>query len=382
MASSQPIQLQSITLHHLKMPLVTPFRTSFGSFTERELLLVEAVDVDGVTGWGEVVPFTVPFYTEETLTTAWHVLRDFLIPSLLDPPNQRENVLNHPASLPERLAHVQRHHMAKAGLEAAIWDLFSKKENRPLAKTWGGEQSVIPVGVSVGIQDTFDELFRKIEQYLEEGYRRIKLKIEPGRDLEVIRRVRHRYPDLMLMADANGAYTPADLDRLKALDEFDLLMIEEPLPPGHLLDYAALQRHLRTPLCLDESISTFEEARLALTLGSCRMINIKMARVGGYSEARRIHDLCRQKNVPVWCGGMLESGVGRAHNIALATLPGFTLPGDISASKRYWPEDIIEPEVTVDDGQILVPASPGMGYQVSRSRLQKYRQAFQTFRSS
>jgi len=375
MASSEPIRLQAITLHHLKMPLVTPFRTSFGAFSERELLLVEAVDTDGISGWGEVVPFTAPFYTEETLTTAWHILRDFLIPVLLASP------LDHPDSVPQRLAHVQRHHMAKAGLEGAVWDLYAKRRNLPLAITWGGERKAIPVGVSIGIQETIHELFRKIEQYLEAGYRRVKLKIEPGRDVEIIRQVRHRYPGLMLMADANGAYTLADLDRLKALDDYELLMIEEPLPAGHLLDHATLQRHLRTPLCLDESISTFEEARLALTLGSCKIVNLKLARVGGYAEARRIHDLCLQQQVPVWCGGMLESGVGRAHNIALAALPGFTLPGDISASKRYWQEDIIEPEVTVDDGQILVPESPGMGYRVALTRFRKYRQASETFRA-
>lgn len=375
MASSEPIRLQAITLHHLKMPLVAPFRTSFGTFSERELLLVEAVDADGASGWGEVVPFTVPFYTEETLATAWHILRDFLIPLLLASP------LQHPASVPQRLAHIQRHHMAKAGLEGAIWDLYAKRRNLPLAIAWGGERKAIPVGVSIGIQETTDELFRKIEQYLEEGYRRVKLKIEPGRDVDVIRQVRQRYPGLMLTADANGAYTLADLDRLKALDDYDLLMLEEPLPAGHLLDYATLQQHLRTPLCLDESISTFEEARLALSLKSCQIVSLKMARVGGYTVARRIHDLCLQQQVAVWCGGMLESGVGRAHNIALASLPGFTLPGDISASKRYWQEDIIEPEVTVNNGQIRVPESPGMGYRVSLSRLEKYRQASETFRN-
>jgi O-succinylbenzoate synthase len=354
------MHIHRITLHHIRMPLKMPFAASNGTYTVRDTVLVEMEDGEGTVGWGECVAFATPWYTEESLDTAWLMMREFLIPALLAQP------VGHPAELADRFAFVRRNRMAKAGLELACWDLYAKRAGIPLSRALGGVRREVEAGVAVGLQSGTDALFNAVEGYLAEGYRRIKIKIKPGLDAEPVRAIRTRHPDLPLLADANSAYTLADLPALKALDEFGLLMIEQPLDADDIVDHAVLQRELATPVCLDESIAGFGDARRALDLGSCRVINIKSGRVGGLAEAKRIHDLCLARGVPVWCGGMLESGVGRAHNIALASLPNFTIPGDLSASSRYWERDVVYPEVTVQDGKITVPEGPGIGFAVDR----------------
>jgi len=338
------------------MPLVTPFETSMERTTVRRVMLVEA-NVDGTTGWGECVAGGSPSYSPETVETAWHILRDFLWALLKD----RE--FKSAADVWERLEPVRGHNMAKAALEAAIWDAQAKLEGRPLWELLGGERQEIASGVSIGIQGSLEELVRAVQVELEAGYQRIKIKIKPGIDVEPVRRLRKEFPGIKLMVDANSAYRPENWPLLEELEAFYLMMIEQPLGWDDLYGHVELQKRLKTPICLDECIHTEEQAKAAIELGACRIINIKMGRVGGHSVARRIHDLCQTNGVPVWCGGMLESGIGRAHNIALSTLPNFTLPGDVTASKRYWTEDIIEPEVVVSSrGTISVPQGPGIGF--------------------
>jgi o-succinylbenzoate synthase len=357
-APTEEIKADAVELRLVRLPLNEPFETSFGRLTSRLIFLV-SVEADGVKGWGEVVALEEPRYTYETFGTALHVLRDYLAPALLSRP------LAGLDELAARLAPFRGHNMAKAGLELAYLDLLARRQRVPLAQLLGGIRSHVAVGVSLGIQPSLPDLLARIEHYLGLGYQRIKLKIKPGWDVGVVAEVRRHYPDLLLSVDANSAYTLDDRDHLKKLDDFDLLMIEQPLDHDDLLDHAALQAEMTTPLCLDESITSPRRARQALQLGSCQMINIKVGRVGGYSQALAIHDLCLKENVPVWCGGMLESGVGRAHNIALASLPGFTLPGDISASSRYFARDLIEPEVVVSAGGLVeVPRGVGMGFEV------------------
>ncbi|OQP07726.1 o-succinylbenzoate synthase [Geobacillus sp. 46C-IIa] len=367
------IEIDYILLRHMKMKLKAPFTTSFGSFQTKEFILVEAVDRNGVSGWGESVAFSAPWYSEETVKTNWHMLEEFLVPLLFSKP------LRHPAELPERFAAIRQNNMAKAALEGAVWDLYAKRLGVPLYQSLGGTKREIEVGVSIGIQPKVSDLLRVIERYVAQGYRRIKVKIKPGWDVDVIREVRRAFPDVPLMADANSAYTLADVDRLKALDEFGLMMIEQPLAADDLMDHARLQALLETPLCLDESVRSYDDARKALELGSCRIINIKIGRVGGLEEARRIHHLCLERGVPVWCGGMLEAGVGRAHNIAITTLENFTLPGDTAASSHYWERDIITPEVEVQGGLIRVPDAPGIGYNVDRRQVERYTQFSKLF---
>ncbi|WP_031404923.1 o-succinylbenzoate synthase [Geobacillus vulcani] len=362
------ISIEYVILRHLHMELKSPFTTSFGTFQTKEFLLVEAVDRDGVSGWGESVAFAAPWYSEETVKTNWHMLEDFLVPLVLAEP------IDHPEELSTRFAAIRQNHMAKAALEGAVWDLYAKRLGVPLYQALGGTKKEIEVGVSIGIQPTVGDLLRVIERYVAQGYRRIKVKIKPGWDVDVIREVRRVFPNVPLMADANSAYTLADADRLKALDEFGLMMIEQPLAADDLIDHARLQPLLETPICLDESVRSYDDARKALDLGSCRIINIKIGRVGGLGEAKRIHDLCAERGVPVWCGGMLEAGVGRAHNIAITTLENFTLPGDTAASSHYWERDLIIPEVEVDDGLIRVPTAPGIGYDVDRRQVERYTQ--------
>lgn len=366
--------IQSVTLHLVRMRLVTPFSASYGTHTERRTILVELMNDSGQTGWGECVAFEEPWYTEETVETAWLILRQFLVPALAGKP------IGHPSDIPALFRHVRRHPMAKAGLETAGWDLYCKQAGVPLAKELGGVRNEVNSGVAVGLQPSEAELFRVIERYVDEGYRRVKVKIKPGADLDLIHTIRSRYPDLPLMADANSAYGLNDIEHLVRLDAYDLMMVEQPLDADDIVDHAKLQRRLRTPICLDESIVTFDDARRALELGSCGVINVKIGRVGGLTEARRIHDLCAAQGVPVWCGGMLETGIGRAHNIALATLPGFTLPGDISASARYWERDVIVPEVTVEGGRIRVSQEAGIGYEVDREFLASVTERASTYR--
>lgn len=363
-----------VVLRHVAMKLKSPFKTSFGTTTEKEFLLVEAYDEEGRVGYAESTAMTEPYYNEESLRSNHHMLRDFLIPLVL----HRE--ISHPDECIRLFQPIRRNMMAKAALEGAIWDLFAKRENLPLSRAIGGAKKSIPVGVSIGIQPDISGMLQQVERFLTDGYRRFKVKIMPGADIEVIAAIRNTFGDIPLMADANSAYTLQDIEHLKQLDQFGLMMIEQPLAHDDIIDHAQLQRQLATPICLDESIHTVEDARKALELGSCRIINIKVGRVGGLSLSKQIHDLCLERNVPVWCGGMLESGVGRAHNIAITTLPGFTLPGDTSGSNRYWTEDIIEPEVTVENGYIQLRESAGIGYEVNRKRLDANTLASETYR--
>lgn len=367
------MEIEEITLHQIKMKLKTPFETSYGVYTNREFIIVEMKDQEGTVGWGECVAFSEPWYTEETIKTSWHMMEDFFIPLLF------KSEIKHPSEISKVFSVFKRNNMAKAALEQAAWDLYAKQNKVSLSKLLGGTQAKIKSGVAVGLQP-ISELISTIEKYIEDGYQRVKLKIKPGQEYDLIKEVRQAFPDLQIMVDANSAYTFDDLEKLKALDEFNLLMIEQPLASDDIVDHRRLQQELTTPICLDESIVTYDDARKAIELSSCKVINVKMGRVGGLYEAKRIHDLCKEKGVSVWCGGMLETGIGRAHNIALASLEHFTIPGDISASSRYWEEDIINPEVVVDNGFIDVPNLPGIGYTVDYKKLEKYQEATKTFR--
>jgi O-succinylbenzoate synthase len=359
------MKIDRVEIREIRLPLVHFFETSFGRTTVRRIVLVR-VEAEGRTGWGEVTCGEEPFYSHETPETAWHILRDFLIPWTLG------KEWGAPSDVAPVFKPIRGHNMAKAALENALWDIEAQMKGVSLAKLLGGTLEEIPCGVSIGIQNSAEELLEKIQRELDAGYQRIKVKIKPGWDVEVLDRIRSRFPRIALMADANSAYTLADLPRLKLLDRFYLMMIEQPLGWEDLLDHAKLQRELATPLCLDESIHSADDARQALEIGAGKIINIKLGRVGGYTSARAVHDVCRAKNVPVWCGGMLESGIGRAHNIALSSLPGFTLPGDVSASRRYWSEDIIDPEVTVSaQGTIRVPQRPGLGFVPNLERIER-----------
>ncbi|MGH9397823.1 MAG: o-succinylbenzoate synthase [Terriglobia bacterium] len=359
------MKITSVELRELRLPLVNFFETSFGRTTNRRIVLVR-VEADGLTGWGEVTCGEKPFYNYETPETAWHILRDFLIPWAL------EHAWASSSDLAACFRPVRGHNMAKAALENALWDVEAQANGISLAKLIGGTIAEIPCGVSIGIQNSVEELLEKIGRELAAGYQRIKMKIKPGWDIETLDRVRDRFPGIPLMADANSAYTLADLPRLQRLDHFNLMMVEQPLDWDDMLDHARLQRELQTPICLDESIHSAGDARKAIEVGACKIINIKLGRVGGYTAARAVHDACRERGVPVWCGGMLESGIGRAHNIALSSLAGFTLPGDVSASRRYWKEDIIQPEVTVTpQGTIRVPTAPGLGFAPDLARIEK-----------
>ena len=344
------------------MRLREPFQISSGSSYERRVLLVVLHSGD-ITAWGECVASEVPTYSYETTDTAWPILTGLILPKVSG------FVMETSADLLPVFEGIRGHPMARAAVEMAAWDLEAKAQGRSLASLVGGVRDAVPVGVSIGLQPTDDVLHRKVADYLEEGYARIKVKIKPGRDVEMLRGLRDRYPDVPLMADANSAYSLDDLPHLRQLDELDLMMIEQPLAHDDYLDHARLQAEMETPVCLDESIRSVGDAALALELGACRIINIKPGRVGGLSSAKAIHDLCVEHDMPVWCGGMLESGVGRAHNVALASLPGFTLPGDISASRRYWSEDIVTPEFTLDGGTISVPSGLGIGVEVREDLL-------------
>ncbi len=368
------MKIERIELRHIKMHLVAPFETSFGVETDEEHIIVR-VDAEGITGWGECVASAEPFYAYETTQTAWHILRDFLIPGVL-----RKSI----DSVGEAVAlgaRIRGHNMAKAGLESALRDAFAKARGIPLSKMLGGTRERIDVGVSVGIQPSPEVLVKRVEGYLSEGYKRVKIKIAPGRDLAFIAAVRKAFPEILLQVDANSAYTLDDVATLRAMDEYDLLLIEQPLSHDDIFDHSKLQRELKTPICLDESIHTLAGARAALELGSCRIINIKPGRVGGFAESRRIHDWCASRNAPVWHGGMLESGIGRAGNVALASLPNFKLPGDISASKRYYAEDLVEPAFQVaSDGTMAVPTRPGIGVDVVMERLERVTVRCEEFR--
>jgi O-succinylbenzoate synthase len=351
------MKVDRIVLRQIRMPLVHFFETSFGRTTERDIILVEAQS-EGVSGWGEVTAGEHPFYNEEWTASAWMILRDYVAP----------RVRGHELAGAEEVAplsrHIRGHQMARGGLEAAVWDLAARLDGVPLyQKIGGGARREIPCGVSIGIQESVPQLLATIERELSAGYQRIKVKIKPGWDVDVVRQVRERFPAIKLMADANSAYTLADCDRLRQLDDYYLMMIEQPLGEDDIIDHAVLQAKLATPLCLDECIRSAHHVEQAARLRACGIFNIKLGRVGGFAEARRVHDAAQAAHIPVWCGGMLESGIGRAHNIALSTLPNFVLPGDVSASKRYWARDVIHPAVEVTpQGTIAVRDDPGFGY--------------------
>jgi O-succinylbenzoate synthase len=351
------MKIERVTLRQIRMPLVHFFETSFSRTYQRDIILVEALG-EGASGWGEVTAGENPFYNEEWTGSAWPILRDYAVPRVLG------RDLKSAGDVDPLTKHIRGHNMARGGLEAAIWDLEARLAGVPLWKQiGGGARRQIPCGVSIGIQDSVEQLIDKIGHELADGYQRIKMKIKPGWDVEVIRKVREAFPAIKLMADANSAYTLKDADRLAQLDEFYLMMIEQPLSHDDIIDHAELQARLQTPICLDECIRTAHHAEQAVKLHACGIINIKLGRVGGFAEARRVHDVAQAAGIPVWCGGMLEAGVGRAHNIALATLPNFVLPGDVSASKRYWKRDIIQPAVeTTPQGTIAIRDEPGFGY--------------------
>ncbi len=351
------MKIERIVLRQIRLPLVHFFETSFSRTYEREIVIVEAIS-DGLSGWGEITAGEHPFYNEEWTASAWLIARDYVAPRLLG----RE--IGSAAEVDALTRHIRGHNMARGGVEAAVWDLQARRNGNPLWKEiGGGARREIPCGVSIGIQDSVEQLIGKIERELADGYQRIKIKIKPGWDVDVVRRVRERFPSIRLMADANSAYTLRDAALLKQLDDFHLMMIEQPLAHDDIIDHARLQPQLQTPICLDECIRSAHHAEQAIAQKACGIINIKLGRTGGFAESKRLHDVCEAAGIPVWCGGMLESGIGRAHNIAHATLPDFTLPGDVSASSRYWKRDIISPAVEVTArGTIVLRDAPGFGY--------------------
>jgi len=359
------MKIERVELSLLYLPYVHPFETSLGREEGRTFIIVKVFG-DGLCGYGEVVASQAPLYSYETTITAWHILEDFLIPLVF------KAGISEPEEFSRAASRFRGHPMAKAGLELALWDLKARALGVPLYRLYGGTQKEITPGVSCGIEDSLDELLHQVEGYVREGYKRVKIKIKPGWDVEPCRLLRKHFPDLPLQVDANGAYRIEDKERLKALDEFCLLMLEQPFPPYDLWDHSRLAREMATPICLDESILNFDSVRKAYEMGACRIINIKVGRVGGICEARRIHDYSQVHDLPVWCGGMLESGIGRAHNLHLASLPNFLYPPDLSASKRYYAEDIIDPPIELTErGTIPVPEGPGIGVNPVEERIRK-----------
>ncbi len=358
------MKLSKIELREIRLPLIHFFETSFGRTTQRRILLVRVIDETGADGWGECVAGEGPFYSNEWIESAWPTTAEFLAHMVIG------GEIATAADVWKLMKPVRGHHMAKAAIETACWDLEAKQAGVPLWRHLGGTQNEIACGVSIGIQNTPGELIEKIATELAAGYQRIKIKIKPGWDVKIVEEVRRHFPDIRLMGDANSAYTLADVPLFHELDRFNLIMVEQPLAHDDIFDHALLQKEISTPVCLDESIHSAEDAEHAIELSACRIINVKLGRVGGHSEAKRVERVCRENQIPVWCGGMLESGIGRAHNIAMATLPGFTLPGDVSASSRYWEEDIIEPAVKVtSSGTITASEEPGIGFDILPQRI-------------
>jgi O-succinylbenzoate synthase len=359
------MRIEAITLRKLRMRLRTPFEASFGTTHERIVALVE-LTADGVTGWSEVTATSEPVFTSETVATASVVIRDFLVPLVLG----RE--IPSTADVPHLFAAIRGHEMARAGIENALWDVESQQRGAPLATLLGGTRKEIACGVSIGLQACPEVLVEKVSVEVRAGYQRIKLKIKPGKDLEYVRAVRREHPDILLSIDANSAYTLDDIEHLKRFDDFNLLMIEQPLWWDEIPAHATLQKHLKTPICLDEPIRHARDAQNAIDLGAAKVINIKLGRVGGFTSARDVQAHCLTRNIPAWCGGMLETGIGRAHNIAVSSLPGYTLPGDVSASRRFWDEDLIDPLVEVTpQGTIPIPTTPGLGYHVRHDLIER-----------
>jgi o-succinylbenzoate synthase len=369
------VKIEAITLREIHMPLVHFFETSFGRTTERRILLL-TIHTDGPEGWGECVAGEDPFYSEESIDTAWYATERHLAPALLG------KKIDHAADAVALFGKVRGHRMAKGAVENALWDAEAQASNLPLWQLLGGTQKEIPCGVSIGIQNSHEQLLEKIETELNAGYRRIKVKCKPGWDIEVFEKIRARWPQIVLSCDANSAYTLDQVEHLKKFDAFNLLMIEQPLWHDDFYFHARLQKQLKSSICLDEAIHGWRDAQAALELGACKIINIKVGRVGGFSEAIAVHNVVHRGGIPVWCGGMLETGIGRAHNIALSTLPNFTLPGDVSASKRYWKEDIIEPAVEVSpQGFIKVPQTPGRGFKIKTDLIEKLTMRKQTVKA-
>jgi O-succinylbenzoate synthase len=360
------MKITSVELIEINLPLVHFFETSFGRTYERRIILVRVNDTEGAEGWGEITCGEVPGYSDEWTDAAWVTAEKILAPMVVG------KEVSAAADIFDLMKRARGHRMSKAGIETACWDLEAKKLGVPLWKHLGGVNREISCGVSIGIQDSVEQLIEKIRTEIEAGYQRIKIKIAPHWDYDVIKAVRVDFPDIQLMGDANSAYTLADIDKLKSLDEFGLMMLEQPLPYDDIVDHAKLQSQIKTPICLDEPIKSPDDARKAIELGSGKIINLKNGRVGGHAQSKLVEKTCREAGVPVWCGGMLESGIGRAHNIAIATLAGYTMPGDVSASKRYWNEDIIEPAVEVTpNGTIIAPDGPGIGFEVKTERIKK-----------
>ncbi len=360
------MQIKKIELIEIQLSLVHFFETSFGRTYERRIILVRVEDNDGGEGWGEVTCGEEPGYSDEWTDSAWVTAEKILAPMVVG------KEVDSAADVWGLMKRARGHRMAKAGIETACWDLEAKKLGVPLWRHLGGVNQVIESGVSIGIQDSVEQLLEKIRVEVEAGYKRIKIKIAPHWDYDVIKAVRAEFGDIPLMGDANSAYTLADIDKLKSLDEFGLMMLEQPLPYDDIIDHARLQREIKTPICLDEPIKSPDDARKAVELGSGKIINIKNGRVGGHTQSKLVEQVCRENNIAAWCGGMLESGIGRAHNIAISTLAGYTMPGDVSASKRYWHEDVIEPAVKVTtEGTITAPDGPGIGFEVKRDRIEK-----------
>jgi O-succinylbenzoate synthase len=369
------MKLARIEIRHVQMHLKDAFETSFGGKTELNHLIIKAWDENGLFGLGECAASSRPDYCPENYQTCLLMLQNFIIPATLG------KEFETPEQFTTLYSWIRGNYFAKAGLEMAVWDLLAQHAGMPLSKFLGGSKSHIESGVSLGIEKDMSALLEKIERYVSEGYKRVKLKVKPGHDLIVFETVRNRYPDLPLTADANSAYTLQDIPYLKEFDKFNLMMVEQPLAHDDIIDHARLQREISTPVCLDESIHTAEDARRAIELGSCRIINIKAGRVGGLLEARKIHDVCRAHNIPVWCGGMHEYGVGRAHNVALNSLSNFSLPGDVSGSDKYFLEDIVQPPILAQDGRIPVQLEkPGLGYDLDETILKKYTVAEYVFK--
>ncbi len=369
------MKIEQITLHHVSMPLVSPFETSFGRSLERECIII-SIQAEGITGYGECVADRDPGYSYETTGTAWHILKDFLIPSLLG------QDVKDAADFQRRAESIRGHHLAKAGVEMALWDWLGKMEGKSLKQLLGSIREKVDVGVSVGLQASPEVLVKTVGSYLSQGYGRIKIKIKPGRDVGDAKAVRQAFPDIRLQVDANSAYTLETAESLLPMDAMNLLLIEQPLFEDDIWEHHYLQEKFRTPICLDESIITPRHARAALDMKSCRIINIKAGRVAGISQAVAIHDLCRERGVPVWCGGMLETGIGRASNLALASLPGFVLPADISASDRYYKKDITHERFTLNpDSTITVPEGPGLGVTVDNSSIREFSKAQLTLKN-
>jgi len=357
------MKIERAVLREIPLRLKEFFEISSGGSQDRRVLLL-TLHAEGLVGWSECVASADPSYSYETTDTAWHVLTDFILPGVVG------TELGRPEDVLRPVDWIRGHGMAKASVEMAAWDIAARAEGVSLSEKLGGTREAVAVGVSVGLKPTDEALHEQVRGFVEDGYARVKIKIKPGRDVEMLSGLRTRFPDVDFMADANSAYRLSDAPRLEELDQLDLMMIEQPLRYDDFLEHARLQELIETPVCLDESIKSVGDARLALELGSCRIINIKPGRVGGHGESRRIHDTMRAAERPVWCGGMLESGIGRAHNVALASLPGFALPGDISASRRYWERDIVSPEFEVEQGLMRVPTDPGIGVEVDEERIE------------